>query len=144
MSANVHSDYKKLVKKSKDLAVLGSAQAIISWDMETMMPPRAVNLRSEQLALLSQINHKISTSPQIGKLLNNILQNNQYDLLNEIEKRNVYLIKKNYDEQTKLPTKLVSEIAKQQAITINIWKKAKAAKNFSMFKPKRQKLRMMR
>ena len=143
MSATVHSNYKKLIKKSKDLVVLGSAQAIISWDMETMMPPKAVNLRSEQLALLSQINHKISTSPQIGKLLNNILQNNQYDSLNEIEKRNVYLIKKNYDEQTKLPTKLVSEIAKQQAITINTWKKAKAAKNFSMFKPELEKLTIL-
>lgn len=140
MSKSENSIYKELIKKNKDLIVLGSTQAIISWDMETMMPPRAVSLRSEQLALLSKINHKMSTAPEIGKLLNKIIQNDYYDSLGEIEKRNIYLIKKSYDEQTKLPTKLVSEIAKQQAITVNIWKKAKADKNFSIFEPELEKL----
>lgn len=140
MSSNIYSKYKKLIKRSKDLAVLASAQAIINWDMETLMPPKAVSLRSEQLALLSQINHEISTASETGRLLNTILQSSQYDLLGEIEKRNIYLIKKNYDEQTKLPTKLVSDMAKQQTISINKWKKAKLAKNFSILKPELEKL----
>ncbi|MDI6847957.1 MAG: hypothetical protein QMD23_07535 [Candidatus Bathyarchaeia archaeon] len=49
-------------------------------------------------------------------------------------------MKKHYDEQTKLPEELVVEIAKQQAITVDTWKKAKATKNFSMFKPELEKL----
>jgi carboxypeptidase Taq len=57
-----------------------------------------------------------------------------------VEKRNVYLTKKNYDEQTALPEKLVSEIAKQQALTVNIWKKAKAAKNFAILEPELERL----
>lgn len=140
MATNIQSAYRKLIEKNKNLIVLSTAQAIISWDMETMMPPKAINMRSEQLSLLSQIQHKMSTSPQIGRLINEITQNPQYDTLSEIEKRNVYLIKKNYDEQTKLPTRLVAQISKQQAITVNIWKKAKAAKNFSLFKPELEKL----
>jgi len=82
----------------------------------------------------------MSTAPETGKLLNAILTNPQYAALGEVEKRNVYLIKKNYDEQTKLPEKLVAETAKQQAITVTTWKKAKAAKRFSMLKPELQKL----
>ena len=120
--------------------MLGSAEAIINWDMETMMPPKAIELRSQQLALLSRIHHKMSTSPETGKLLNTIQASSQYDALSEIEKRNVYLIKKNYDEQTRLPEKLVAETAKQQAITVNIWKKAKATKNFALLKPELEKL----
>jgi len=140
MSTDLHSSYKKLIVKNKDLIVLSSAQAILQWDMETMMPPKGVSLRSEQLALLSGLQHKMSTSSTIGNLLKAIFKHPSYESLNEVEKRNVQLIKKNYDEQTKLPTKLVSEIAKQQAITVNTWKKAKASRNFNLFKPELEKL----
>jgi len=134
------SSYKKLLKKTKDLFILQSAAAIVHWDMETMMPPRAIKLRSLQLAMLSRIGHKMSTDPEIGALLRDVMKHPEYDGLDAVQKRNVYLIKKNYDEQTKLPEELVVEIAKQQAITVDTWKKAKAAKNFSMFKPELEKM----
>jgi carboxypeptidase Taq len=82
----------------------------------------------------------MSAAPEIGKLLKVILASSHYDTLTEAEKRNVYLIKKNYDEQTQLPEKLVEEIAKQQAITVNTWKKAKVAKSYRLLKPELQKL----
>jgi carboxypeptidase Taq len=140
MTDNIFSSYKTLMTRTKDLIVLSSAGAIIQWDMETKMPPKAVEQRSQQLALLSRISHKMSTAPENGKLLNAILTNPKYDELGEVEKRNVYLIKKGYDEQTALPEKLVSDIAKQQAITVNTWKKAKKQKNFAMLKPELEKL----
>jgi carboxypeptidase Taq len=137
---NIQSVYKGLLERTKDLTVLQSAESIIQWDMETMMPPKAVEQRSQQLALLSRLNHKISTAPEIGKLLNSIFTNPQYDALSEVEKRNIHLIKKNYNEQTALPEKLVSEISKQQAVTVNVWKKAKKAQNFAILKPELEKL----
>jgi carboxypeptidase Taq len=140
MPTNIHSAYKKLMARTKDLIILQSAEAIISWDMETMMPPKAVEQRSQQLALLSRIKHKMSTDPETGKLLNAIQANPNYDTLSEIQKRNIHLIKKNYDEQTKLPEKLVAQTAKQQALTVNTWKKAKATKNYALLKPELQKL----
>jgi carboxypeptidase Taq len=140
MSGKAPSSYKKLMEKVKDLLTLQSATAIIHWDMETMMPPKAIGLRSQQLALLSRIEHRMSTDPEIGRLLEEVMRPSEYDKLDAVQKRNVYLIKKNYDEQTKLPEELVAEIAKQQAITVDVWKKAKAAKNFSMFKPELEKL----
>jgi carboxypeptidase Taq len=126
--------------KAKDLLILQSAEAVVHWDMETMMPPKAIQLRSQQLALLSRIEHKMSTDPEIGVLLGKIVQHSEYDRLDGVQKRNVHLTKKQYDEQTKLPEELVAEIAKQEAITVDVWKKAKAAKNFSMFKPELEKL----
>ncbi|MEM3726262.1 MAG: carboxypeptidase M32 [Candidatus Bathyarchaeia archaeon] len=126
--------------KAKDLLVFQSVRYIIDWDMETMMPPKAVGLRGQQLALLSRTEHKMSTDPEIGMLLESILHNPKYDYLDEVQKRNVYLMKKQYDEQTALPEDLVAEIAKQRTITVDVWKKAKAAKNFSMFRPELEKL----
>jgi carboxypeptidase Taq len=136
--------YDKLMTKAKDVIVLGSVGAIVSWDMETKMPPKAINLRSQQLGMLSQIAHRMSTDPEIEVLLSKIENSPDYEGLSELQKRNTYLIRKNYDEQTKLPEKLVVETARQQAIAIDIWKKAKAAKNFAMFKPELEKLLNLR
>jgi carboxypeptidase Taq len=140
MTETLASDYKKLMEKVKQMFILGSAASIVHWDMETKMPPKGIRLRSEQLALLSRIGHKMSTDPEIGNLLEKIMKQPKYGKLSEIQQRNVYLIKKHYDEQTKLPEELVAETAKQQAITVDVWKKAKAAKDFSMFKPELEKM----
>ena len=140
MTANIRLPYKKLLAKTKDLIILQSAESIIHWDMETMMPPKAVELRSQQLALLSRISHKMSTDPEIGKLLKQVTANPDCDTFSQTEKRNIYLIKKNYEEQTALPEKLVSEITRQQAVTVNTWKKAKKAKKFALLKPELEKL----
>ncbi len=114
--------------------VLSTAEGIIHWDMEIYMPPKAVEQRSQQLALLSRIHHKLRTDPQIGRLLDNLQKDDQYQALSEIEKRNIYLIDKDFREQTSLPEKLVADLAMQEAITVNTWKKAKAQKNFNLFK----------
>ena len=136
----LYSNYDKLLAKYKELVILQSTVGLVSWDMETKMPPKGINLRSEQLAQLSQIEHRISTAPEIGVLLEKIERHPNHETLNQLQKRNVYLIRKNFDEQTKLPEKLVVETAKQEAITIDTWKKAKAAKDYFMFKPELEKL----
>ena len=69
---NVNLFYNELLAKVKEIMVLQTAEGLIHWDMETMMPPNAVEQRSLQLELLSRIHHKMSTNPEIGNLLNTI------------------------------------------------------------------------
>ena len=140
MTKNILSSYNKLLEKIKDAATLGSASSILHWDMETMMPPKGIKMRSLQLAMLSRIGHKMSTDPEIGRLLKEVMNHPDYSSFDAVHKRNIYLIKKGYDEQTSLPEELVVETSKQKAITINTWKKAKASKDFKKFKPELQKL----
>jgi len=140
MTRTLMSSYKKLLEKMKNIVTLHSAVSILHWDMETMMPPKGIDLRSLQLAMLSRIGHKMSTDPEIEFLLNETMKHPEYSSLNLVHKRNLYLIKKSYDEQTKLPVELVVEISKQQAVTIDTWKKAKANKDFAKFKPELEKL----
>ncbi len=94
MLRNIRASYKKLLNKTKELIILQTIESIIHWDMETMMPPNAVEQRSHQLALLSRMEHKMSISPDIGRLVNEIMTNPNYENLGQIEKRNVHLIKK--------------------------------------------------
>jgi carboxypeptidase Taq len=140
MNSTLLSSYKKLIEKNKEMVTLASAASILNWDMETKMPPKGIKMRSLQLAMFSKIGHKMSTDPEIGQLIKFILNHPEYEDLDLVHKRNLYLIKKSYDEQTKLPEDLVVEISKQKALTIDIWKKAKATKNFNKFKPELKKL----
>ena len=136
----LESDYGKLMGLTKEFITLNSAVSIIYWDMETMMPPKGVNLRSQQIGVLMQMMHRLSTKPEVGTLLSNIENHPDFESMNELQKRNIYLIRKHYDEQTKLPEKLVADMAKQEAIGVNVWKKAKAARDFSLFKPELEKI----
>ena len=140
MNSNLKREYDQLLSKAKDLAIIQSTTAIVSWDMETKMPPKALNLRSQQIAQLEVIGHKMLTDPAIGKTIEDIEKDPGYYELDKAQKRNVYLAKKAYDESTKLPEELVFETAKQQTISVGVWKKAKAAKDYKMFKPELKKM----
>ncbi len=137
---SLNLNYDKLLDKAKKVVILQSAESVLHWDMETKMPPKGINLRSQQLSMLSQIIHRISTDSEIGSLLEEIEHHSNYESLGELQRRNIHLIRKYYSEQTKLPEKLVVETSKQRAVTIDVWRKAKAAKDFSIFKPDLEKL----
>jgi len=140
MLSNLNKSYSELLAKVRDLMILGTAESVIHWDMETMMPPAAVKQRSLQLEILARIGHQMSTDPQIGNLIKSIQSNANFEALGREEKRNIYLINKSYLEQTSLPEKLVTDLARQEAITVNTWKKAKSQKSFNLLKPEFQKL----
>lgn len=134
------SHYDRILEKARNITILQSSSELLRWDMETKMPPKGITLRSEQLALLRSLEHKMSGDAEIGVLLESIQTHPDYEGLTAIQRRNVYLIRKNYEEQTSLPEELVSETARQQAITIETWKRAKEVKDFSVFRPELEKL----
>jgi len=135
MSPSTQGFYEDLLSKCKDMTVLRSAAGIVQWDMETMMPPKGINLRSEQLGLLDLLSHKMLTDPAIAELLRAIESSPSFPDMDQVQRRNVRLIRKSYDEAVKLPEALVSGTAKQVTLSVGAWKRAKAAKDYSIFKP---------
>ena len=132
--------YGDLMDKSKEFFTFRSTAGILYWDMETKMPPKGATLRSQQLALMEKIGHRMQTDPELGRLIGSISDHPDFEGLTQLQKRNVELAKKAYDEETKLPEELVVETARQSALAINVWKKAKSARNWGMFKPELEKL----
>ncbi len=133
-------DYNELLTKFRRITILQTAIEILNWDMETKMPPKGVQLRSEQLAELTGTVHRLLTDPDIGQRLRRIKSQSAGKTLTQPQKRNIYLFQKTYDENTSLPQELVVETERQRAITINVWKKAKATKNYTLFYPELEKL----
>jgi len=130
--------YEDMMVKFKEMTLIDTATGVIYWDMETNMPPRGIGLRSEQLGTLSKIIHRIAVDPENGKLLDEAEKDK--GTLDEVGKRNLYLMRKAYDEQTGLPEKLVGDLTRQQAIATETWKKARAGNDWKMFEPELQKL----
>ncbi|MDD1772073.1 MAG: carboxypeptidase M32 [Methanomassiliicoccales archaeon] len=138
MASTNHSAYEDLMDRSKELFVLGSAAGILYWDMETKMPPRALPLRGEQLSALELLLHKKHTDPEVDHLLSACEKD--IGSFNPVQKRNLHLLRKSYDESARLPDSLVMETAKHQSKCNGSWKKAKAAKDFKMFRDDLEKM----
>ncbi|MFW9958200.1 MAG: carboxypeptidase M32 [Candidatus Odinarchaeota archaeon] len=131
-------EYERLQEIGKELKLLDSVYSIVSWDLETYMPPRGLILRSEQLGLLRKVIHRMAISSEVGRLLDKA--ENNASSLNDEQNRNVYLFRRSYDAFAKIPEDLVGALAKQRAISVEVWKKAKATNNWKMFEPELQKM----
>ncbi len=133
-------EYHQLLGKVRRVIRLATVKAILGWDMDTYMPPGAIEQRSDQFELLQGLIHEWETDPSIGVLLACINRPPQVSRLNAFQQRNVYLIQRHYDRQTKLPPALVKALAKHKVLTNQIWKQAKARKDFGLFRPALEKI----
>ncbi len=132
--------YKRLMEKTYEIVTLGEVLGLIGWDFEVMMPPKGAGQRGKQMAYLQGLIHEKFTDPKIGQLLKEIKEHKEYDKLTDLQKRNIYLLQRDYDRQTKVPTDLVKEIAELQAKSAVIWKEAREKSDFALFKPSLEKI----
>lgn len=130
--------YKKLQDKFRLISQFSSAMAIVSWDTQTHMPPKGLMQRSEQLAVMSKLNHQMSTDSDIDSLLTSLEE--KQDSLDDIRKREVELIRRFWNRRSKIPEDLVVAEVKQRTIATSSWKKAKAANDWKIFEPELVKL----
>ena len=133
--------YEELLTLVREANLLGSVDALVGWDQETMMPDGSVEYRSRQLALLARLTHEASVNPRIGELLNECENDN--DLTAEEfsdTAANLRMIRRDYDRETKLPASLVEELAKTSSIGMHEWQDARKAKDFNQFKPCLEKI----
>ena len=133
MSSLIQDSYDQLLERSKRLTVLGTTASLAGWDMQTYMPARGIGLRSEQLSLMSILYHQAMTDPKVAELLEKIESSKEYADLSQEQKRNVHLMRKAYDEMSKIPEALVAKMSKQETVTFDAWRKAKAAKDYQSY-----------
>ena len=60
---------EELRQRLAELVDLRNAAQVLSWDQQTMMPPRGAPARAEALATLERISHEMFVSPDTGRLL---------------------------------------------------------------------------
>src|SRR5213596_2557865 len=74
--------FDELRNRLAEISDLGKASALLAWDQQTKMPPRGAPVRAEQLATVGRIAHEKFTSPEVGRLLDELAdfeQQHEYD-----------------------------------------------------------------
>lgn len=136
MSKSPKEAYDQLVTKLEELHTLASCEALLYWDERTYMPRGGAEARSNQVALLSGMLHEQFTSPEIGELLEAVEGSDIVSDPNSDEAAVIREERRDYDKATKLPKKLVSEVARVTSLAQGVWAEAREKKDFSIFLPK--------
>lgn len=103
--------YDKLTREFRDIATLGTCEAILSWDEVTYMPEGGAEHRANQKALLAGLFHKKATAPTIGEWLSE-LESSELAKNGNPQAANVRELRRQYNKMVKLPESLVTEITK--------------------------------
>lgn len=130
--------YKKLLKRFREVALLGSTVELLSWDQETFMPPKALGWRAEQLAHLSGSMHRSATSKTAGDWIK-ACEDHGFEPDSD-EAANVREWRRDYDRATKVPVRLVEKLQHVRTLSRETWVEARKECSFKIFKPHLQKL----
>ncbi|MEM7106516.1 MAG: carboxypeptidase M32 [Bacteroidota bacterium] len=123
--------YQDFTERMSKIADVNYSIAVLHWDKEVNLPPKGAQHRSQQIATLSGISHEMFTDPEFGKMLDDLSEKNGLD---ELQRKNVALIRKDYNKQKKYPTSFVIELSKTTSESYHAWVKAKKAKDYSLFR----------
>lgn len=124
--------YLKFKEKYQKIADINYSIAVLNWDQETYIPKESSEKRAQQIATLTGIVHKLSTSKKLGKTLKKL--KTQKDL-SPTEKRNVELAWKDFKQQKKFTADFVMKESKAISKAFQAWIKAREENNFDIYIP---------
>ncbi|KAL0491522.1 carboxypeptidase [Acrasis kona] len=131
---SLRQTYTKLTSLVLKAHYLRGINGVLEWDQQVVMPPKSSDVRGEQMAVISGMLHDLETDSSINEYLQE-LEKSDLNELNEYERKNVYLIRKDYDKKVKVPKNLVEECSKLSSTGFQCWVEAKKESNFSKFAP---------
>lgn len=127
--------YQELMQRLNDVHQLQASAGLLGWDQQVLMPAANAHARGAQLAVLSRLAHEILTSDETARLFEDAereLNDADYD---SKEASMIRVAKKDYDEAVRLPSEFVAELARQTAVSHEVWAQARANNDFRAFQP---------
>ncbi len=128
-------EIKEFYDYNKEIAKFKAAYALVEWDMRTKMPPKAAMDRSEVAGKLARTMFDMETSSKMAAFVEYFNRPKINEKLNEIDRRNVYLVTKEYRRISAIPPDKFEKFTIACSNGENVWQEAKAESNFSKFKP---------
>ncbi|MDX9897991.1 MAG: carboxypeptidase M32 [Spirochaetia bacterium] len=130
---------QKLRALDTESRLLSHIGALLGWDQETYMPSGAIEERADQLAYIEALSHDKSCSPDIGSILEELGSTSDNpsgpESLSTIDRAYLRVVRRRYDQATKLPTALVSEMTKATSLSQTAWVEARKKNDFAAFAP---------
>jgi carboxypeptidase Taq len=129
--------WDELLPRLQELADIQSAIALLHWDMAVNMPPGGAESRARATATLETKAHAAFTDPEIGRLIEQLSED---DSLDEIQAASVRVVGHDYFRAARIPPDLVHELARVSGAAYQAWTEARPASSFGVFEPHLAKL----
>jgi carboxypeptidase Taq len=124
--------FKNILAEISDLI---HASALLGWDQQTYMPPGGAEARGNQAALLERLAHERGTSPELGRLLEDLQPYAGSLDPDSDDARLVKVAARNYDKATRVPSSHIVEFAQVTTLAQQAWVEARRRSDFSIFQP---------
>jgi carboxypeptidase Taq len=125
-----------LRERLAQLSDLRNAGQVLSWDQQTMMPPRGGEARAEALATLERIAHDLFVSGDTGRLLeaSAAALDGRADPDSD-EVRLVQVVQHKWEKARRVPGELAEELAREASVGQEAWVLAREKSDFAAFAP---------
>ncbi|HPS56876.1 MAG TPA: carboxypeptidase M32 [Spirochaetota bacterium] len=127
--------YNKLKVILGEIADLHHTAALLDWDQQTYMPHGAAEARGRQIATISTIAHNKSTSPELGRLLDELRPWAEEHDPGSSEYRMVKVAQRDYLKEVRVPADYVEEFSIVTTAAHHAWTEAREKSDFAVFRP---------
>lgn len=132
--------YESLTELLAEVACLQQASGLLFWDQQTHLPPGGADARGNQLAVLSKVTHERFTSPDIGRLLEDLASYEASLPYDSDEASTIRVARREYEKATRLPPELVVRLSRAKTEGFKTWLQAREAKDYEVFRPALQRM----
>ena len=140
MSLSEFAPYRQLIERTREIALLNGSAAMLYWDQQTFMPPKALEFRAEQLSYLTGRSHRLFTATEVGDWLQACEDAGLTTGADDAVAANVRGWRRHYDRATRLPAELVEEYERAKVMGNTAWMEARRLSEFSRFAPFLEKI----
>lgn len=125
----------ELKQRLQVIADLNRANAVLSWDQSTYMPPRGAADRGRQMALLARLAHERSTAPELGRLIDELEPLTEKLPYDDDDAALLRVVRRDYDQATKVPGELIAAFYAHTAESYGVWAAARPENDFDTVLP---------
>jgi carboxypeptidase Taq len=125
--------YGRLEERFRRINAIGGAEAVLHWDLATMMPKGGAEARSDQLAVLKTVRHGLLSAPEVGDWLD---ESNRDDSLDAWQRANVREMRRAFRHATALTQTQVEALSRATSACETAWREARAEDDFPLVLPK--------
>ncbi len=131
------SEAASLLAQARELGAvlsdLNQVSGLLGWDQQTLMPQGAASQRGNQIATVQTLLHDMITSPKTASLVRALTE--VQDQFGHTDRAMIRELRREHERATRIPARLVVELAHAQSEGVEVWTKARADNDFASFAP---------
>lgn len=135
----MNPQFLELKKRLAEIHDLNKISWVLGWDQQTMMAPRGGPVRAEQIATLNKVALERFTSPEMGRLLDDLQTYGESLPYDSDDASLIRVARHDYEKARRIPAELQAERVRASSLARQAWVEARQKSDFGLFLPHLQK-----